>query len=388
MELNNSPAGTAALGKQIRPRDIPALTGLRIVGAGWVVLYHFQPNLYEAWPKLEVLKPILSQGNFGVPLFFILSGFIIWHNYAGVSLLKLRTLATFMFRRIARLWPVNVLTQALAIPLIWWAVEVKHMWGAPIPDWYSIGGWLQAAFMIQELGHPDQIYPWNQPSWSLSGEMAAYIIFPLIFVIMGILKARFWGRQRWVWFVIAIVSLFLAQTSLPPGLPYYWLVYLLIVFASGVMIYLAGEPPQALFYPVAVLQVVAPVALIVVCYMNRTELISVVLLLWVYSLRLDSGPIAWLFSLRGAQVAGLSSYSVYMTHWVIFGYGSLLLYYVPWIKETSMKLYIVAMLLVVALASWLLWKYFENPSRRAMNRKFDEILAPRRREKFTVSVQS
>ena len=46
-----------------RTGEIRALTGLRIVAALWVVLFHYRPLIWEASPRLEDdLAPLLDAG--------------------------------------------------------------------------------------------------------------------------------------------------------------------------------------------------------------------------------------------------------------------------------------------------------------------------------------
>jgi peptidoglycan/LPS O-acetylase OafA/YrhL len=53
----------------VRPvKVISGLTGLRGIGAAWVVLFHLQQGS-------EI--PVLDVGYMGVDLFFILSGFVL-----------------------------------------------------------------------------------------------------------------------------------------------------------------------------------------------------------------------------------------------------------------------------------------------------------------------
>lgn len=50
--------------------EIKALTGLRIVAALWVVLFHFRPMLGDASPDFrDALAPVLNCGAQGVDLF-------------------------------------------------------------------------------------------------------------------------------------------------------------------------------------------------------------------------------------------------------------------------------------------------------------------------------
>ena len=58
--------------------EIKALTGLRIVAAVWVVLFHFRPMLADVSPDFrDALAPVLNCGAQGVDLFFILTGFVL-----------------------------------------------------------------------------------------------------------------------------------------------------------------------------------------------------------------------------------------------------------------------------------------------------------------------
>ena len=66
----------------MRSGEIKALTGLRIIAAVWVVLFHFRPMLSDASPSFrDALAPVLNCGAQGVDLFFILSGFVLTWNY-------------------------------------------------------------------------------------------------------------------------------------------------------------------------------------------------------------------------------------------------------------------------------------------------------------------
>ncbi len=374
-----SPAGSAPTRTDVRsrPEPIPALTGLRIVGAAWVVVFHMQPTLYQSWSGMKIFEPILATGDNGVPLFFLLSGYIIWHNYGRRDLLAVRASTRFIWRRFARLWPVNVVTQLAAIPLIWWAVNVVGYWGAPVPDWYSFTGWLQSAFMLSSIASPEPVFAFNQPAWTLTGEMIAYVVFPLILLVVLATRADR-ARLGWLYLLLGFAVAYYARA--PYGsYPFRWMVDLIMLFAAGVLIRLAGRPKR-LLPVVGAIQVLAPVAILVACYTPGGGLfITLLLAVWVWSLGAPTGPVVWFFSTRPLQIAGQSSYSVYMTHWVVFGYGSLFLIYNPWVAENRlMPVYVIVILLVVAIASWALWKWFESPAREWMNALFERLWPKRR----------
>jgi peptidoglycan/LPS O-acetylase OafA/YrhL len=352
-----------------RPEPISALTGLRIVGAGWVVLHHFQPTLYAASDRFRVFEPLLEQGRQGVPLFFLLSGFIIWHNYGSSRILRSpREPVRFLWRRFARLWPVNLVTAVLAFPLVWWAVNVVDYWGAPIPDWYSLPGWLASAFMVGGLTEGFPQYPWNQPAWSLTAEMVAYVLFPLVVLLLV--------RTRGVRLGLVSLPMALVLATLAAVLyakiivfPFSWLAELIVIFVAGVLLRVAGRPN---FAPrlIGALQISAPVAIIAACYLDWVVAITPLLAVWVWALAAPRGIVVAIFSAKPMQVAGLASYSVYMLHWVVFGYGALALFYFP-PSRGGQVLYTVGALVAVAGLSWLCWRFLETPGRRALNLAFE-----------------
>lgn len=354
-----------------KPGTLPALTGLRIVGALWVASFHFRSDFFRAWPRLDFLEPIFSVGYFGVPLFFTLSGFLIWHNYGSADLLSPRQSGKFLWRRFARLWPVNLLSQVIAIPLIVWAVVVKDYWGAPIPDWYSVQGWLSSAFMIQEFFSPEQYYPWNQPAWSLSGEMAAYFVFPILTFL--ILQSRI-QRMKYsgVLTIVAFTGSYLLLANIR-YFPYSWLVYLISIFIFGVLIRLGGIPKGKLRYLAATAQVLAPIAIIWICYTGNLNFMNLLLAVWVWSLSVDLGFVARFFSKPTMIVAGSASYSLYMLHWLVFGYISVFVASLDIQNIWLLKLITLFTLGVLGLVSWACWKYFEIPNRRRMNRYFERL---------------
>src|SRR4051794_36730609 len=101
------------VGEHVAKAVIAPLTGVRFVAAVWVVVFHVYlyngAGLAAEHPLVDaVLGPIASQGDLGVDLFFLLSGFVLAHNY----LERLGTRPTvpqalrFLGLRVARVWPL------------------------------------------------------------------------------------------------------------------------------------------------------------------------------------------------------------------------------------------------------------------------------------------
>src|SRR3954470_504363 len=128
---------------------LPSLTSLRFFAALLVVLSHLPGSTF-------------SEGYTGVTFFFILSGFILSHSYED----RLRTGATsrreFWIARIARVYPLHLLTLLAAVPL-----AVSESSGA-----MGFAGRLLAQLTLTQAAVPvGSIYfSFNHPAWSLSVE--------------------------------------------------------------------------------------------------------------------------------------------------------------------------------------------------------------------------
>jgi peptidoglycan/LPS O-acetylase OafA/YrhL len=161
--------------------EIYPLTGIRAAAALWVVTFHMQGQIEEAYPSLRFLiSPIVSHGYLGVDLFFILSGFIIHYNYSErLSTFSLSAYREFLWMRLARLWPVHLVLLGIFALLIW----VRSMRGiAPSnPELYTTLDFVKNIFLVHSWAIPLEI-SWNVPAWSISCEWLAYIFFPLLIV--------------------------------------------------------------------------------------------------------------------------------------------------------------------------------------------------------------
>src|SRR5690349_22902467 len=112
-------------------KDIKSLTGVRFFAALWVVLLHSESDL-ELISIITPLKGILGLGYLAVPMFFILSGFILSHTY--FSRYTLKDHAHFVYRRFARLWPVHLAATLCLIIYIGIILAVRgHIENKPFP---------------------------------------------------------------------------------------------------------------------------------------------------------------------------------------------------------------------------------------------------------------
>lgn len=184
------------------PQDIKALTPLRFAAAMWVLLYFFGDRMGLEWRQSS---GFIAKGYMGVDLFFILSGFILAHVYGPQVIEKRFNFGSFLWARLARLYPVHLVTLGILIVL---AVLAKAL-GVAVASAFDFTTLWGQFLMVQAWG----FIPaggWNHPAWSISAEWFAYLVFPLSFALIGVFR-----RKPWVGVVGSSVFLFLLFVCVP-----------------------------------------------------------------------------------------------------------------------------------------------------------------------------
>ena len=154
-------------------RHLDALTGIRGLAAWLVVLYHLRLSLTALLPHSVIA--VFAKGYLAVDLFFMLSGFVIWYNYAdrlrGGGWAETRL---FLWRRFARVWPLHALILGAYVAF----VAILLLTGRST-DGYPLAQLPMHLLLVQNWGFTSDL-SWNHPAWSISTEFAAYLVFPVI----------------------------------------------------------------------------------------------------------------------------------------------------------------------------------------------------------------
>ncbi len=164
------------------PAHFPALTGLRFVLALWVIFHHLTGPGQMLEPAALALPyalyALIRGGYLAVTTFFVLSGFVLARSYALVRW-NPRSLLSYGAGRIARVYPVYLLSLAVMVPFI--VADRTAGKGAYVAAHVALlQGWLGPLPVN-----------WNTPAWSLSCEMFFYFSFPLIATLL--LRAQWRG---------------------------------------------------------------------------------------------------------------------------------------------------------------------------------------------------
>jgi peptidoglycan/LPS O-acetylase OafA/YrhL len=188
-------AMTAAESAGRRP-DVPALTGLRFLAAFSVLLAHgLSATVANNEPPQGAVYWLMQASGFGMTLFFVLSGFVIHYNYAGlVTGGRLRGVAAFFWARFARLYPLFLLMMLVYVlvsqrHVAYWTgrpEEINAIFQALPYFLLSIQSWIYK--LIDGGALIDAIRGGSPPTWSISTEWFFYLAYPLIAWL--ILRAR------------------------------------------------------------------------------------------------------------------------------------------------------------------------------------------------------
>ncbi len=223
----------------MRSGEIRALTGLRIVAALWVVLFHFRPLLWQAAPDFaSALSPILDCGAQGVDLFFILSGFVLTWNYIDKMGKSWSTRATlrFLWLRLARVWPVYLVTMHLAALWIIFTLNVGHV---PSENVWTLNAisYIRQLFLVQLWFQPFfDGSSWDGPAWSISAEWLAYLVFGLlILVVFRVARATRARSLLWLAFAASLPPMLLLLASGHLYTPWSWLPRIVLQFIAGAL---------------------------------------------------------------------------------------------------------------------------------------------------------
>ena len=351
------------------PDTINELTSVRFFAALFVVLFH----IHDDTPLLTNLPTqFFLKGYLGVDIFFILSGFILTHVYLRQWQDRRFRYGQFMLNRFARVYPLHLVMTLAFVALYALSSRFGVLGNAQGMDWGALPFHLLALHGWGFLGH----HAWNFPSWSISSEFFAYLIFPL-FLMMTRMGAR-------IGLAVAIAAL-IAAFHLSGWLfrPFtaltfdFGIVRIAFEFGLGVFVYLACANIAIGARATRWLLLAALLAFAGIAHVSRSNGDDIVLILLggaiiflLGELSRASGPSI----MRAGPLVYLGeiSYSIYMVHYMaelVFMGAVPRLLHTPGTIPFWAWLCLLAMILIGAALSFHL---IEVPARNAIRRRLHE----------------
>ncbi|MDP1630248.1 MAG: acyltransferase [Caulobacter sp.] len=167
------------------PADLRALTSLRAFLALGVVLFHYQLQ----WDPALGFSSIIERSRLAVDAFFMLSGFILAHVYGPAFAAGTFSYRRFILARLARLYPLHLAVLAGALIMVTGATSAGVRFD---PSSYTTLGFFQTLFLVHAWFPTEIGSNWSGPSWSLSAEWFAYLLFPAYAWLSLTLRKRPW----------------------------------------------------------------------------------------------------------------------------------------------------------------------------------------------------
>ena len=342
--------------------NLPALTGIRFFAAFYVVLSHALSWLSAHFALPGWLRIFLSNGQLAVALFFILSGFILAYTYEGQVNCR-RDRVRFWEARFARIYPVYFLSLLLALPF---------------NPRLTLGSALHVLFMIQAWNpwNPEWAGAWNYPAWSLSVEAFFYLCFPFIQQIFS----RLSDRVLTLFIVTAALVCVLAHTPVQ-GLANWDRTVILARFLPLLRLpeFILGMGLGNRFlrrgfaFRTSLPTIFAAIAILVVLSLPIHDWVSIVVIPFgflIYELADPKNVVGVLLSNRLMLLLGGASYSIYLLQHPFRDYVRDLSARAPY-SVAGLATPATPILLVIF--SILLFKLWEEPSRRAIRRAFHAV---------------
>lgn len=164
--------------------ELKALTSVRGIAAWFVVFFHIRLALGLPDPVLH----LLAKGYLAVDFFFLLSGFVIWMTWGErIRAGGLASVPGFLQRRIARVWPLHLVMLGFAVAIAL-ALQLTGRGSDQFP-WHELP---LHVLLLQNWGFTAHL-TWNDPAWSISCELAAYLLFPLLALAIDWRRVPSWG---------------------------------------------------------------------------------------------------------------------------------------------------------------------------------------------------
>lgn len=350
---------------------------LRGIAALFVLLFHFRDVTPSVGQAIDARTAFFSTGFIWVDFFFMLSGFILSHVY-GTTLASVagpqraQSVRSFYLARLARIYPLHFATLVAMI-----AVELSaYSFRPEIADAFAsetLDGWsIVKHLTLTHSWVTMEGLAWNVPSWSISTEAFAYLLLPLLVPMAH--HAKWTVRALLPLTALAIyVHTFANFSNVENQQP---LARCMAGFITGMLLHhiwrYGGErlPSTATLLQLAAAS--GAVAALHYGWSQAWVLISFACL--IVATADDRGPVVRALALRPLLLLGTLSYSLYMTHWIIYrlywmygGYvfSGLASRYSP---ENVYALKVASLLALTFAVSWFTFHKIELPARWHLRR--------------------
>jgi len=341
----------------------PALTGIRFPLALWVVAHHISGpgGMLEPLIGTSVIASgFIDAAWVALSVFFAISGFVLARRYRTQHWTS-AALGRYAAARVARIYPVYVLSLVILLPIIRDTLRQDGVSAAS-----GAGLLLTHVLLLQGWYWPT--VDWNTPAWSLSSEVFFYALAPLV---VHVVRVPSWPRVA-VAATLACALPLLVRHLVEPPVPKALLYlgdFLVGVAAAGFYERLQGRDRQRVGPWLYGLACAGGLMLLLWrdsfgVFMVFDTGVRIVSALLVTGLACGGGWLVRVLSSRVVLAGGQASYAIYILHIPV------LWYYRRWGADTAghpVAAGIVFVLMVVALALVVV-RWYEAPAHALLRR--------------------
>lgn len=223
-----SAAATPSHDTPARLAQVDALRGLAALA---VVLFHLTTRFQQLYGQDQALPWAFPHGHYGVNLFFIISGFVIF-----MTLERTTRSMDFVVSRFSRLFPAYW----VCIAITFGVVATLGLPGKEVTPWQALANGLMLHHLLLKVPHVDGVY------WTLEVELLFYIAMLALYRLGGL------SRIHWALAAGLLLKLTYAGLAHWAGVNLPWILYRVLFlealpwFAIGITVYQLSPKGQAL----------------------------------------------------------------------------------------------------------------------------------------------
>jgi peptidoglycan/LPS O-acetylase OafA/YrhL len=334
---------------------------VRGIAAWFVVFFHIRKSIADL---PDAAMSVLAKGYLAVDFFFLLSGFVIWMVWGErVRLGGLASVPGFLQRRVARVWPLHLFMLAFAVALAA-VLELTGRGNDHFP-WHELP---LHVLLLQNWGFTEHL-TWNDPAWSISCELGAYLLFPLLALAIDWRRVPSWAVLASIAALLALLhSIFASRgaTALGQEIPSLGLIRCILEFACGTGVAALWLRWRDAWRTPALASSGLAVALAVAWAMGLPETIAAPALFaaLLLALALTSARAGNPLEAGWIHYLGEISYATYLSHYLLW--FAFKLAFVEDAHAVGWPL-VAAFLALVLMASIALYHLVERPAQRLVN---------------------